>query len=52
MDYELRLSQDQVRLIIGALAELPYKMAAPTVTRILEQTDAQEKIAADKQSVA
>jgi 16S rRNA A1518/A1519 N6-dimethyltransferase RsmA/KsgA/DIM1 with predicted DNA glycosylase/AP lyase activity len=48
MNYELTLSTDHVRMIIAALAELPYKMSSPAIESIMKQTDAQEKLAALK----
>jgi 16S rRNA A1518/A1519 N6-dimethyltransferase RsmA/KsgA/DIM1 with predicted DNA glycosylase/AP lyase activity len=48
MNYDLTLSTDHVRMIIAALAELPYKMSSPAIESIMKQTDAQEKLAALK----
>jgi hypothetical protein len=50
MNYTLNLSSEHVRLALAAMAELPYKMAAPAIESIMKQTDEQEAAAAQKAS--
>lgn len=48
--YNFTLPAEQARMMVAALAELPYKMAAPTIQSILDQTDAQDKAVAAEQT--
>lgn len=50
--YNFTLPAEQARMMVAALAELPYKMAAPTIQSILEQTDAQDKAVAEQTAQA
>lgn len=49
MDYELKLSQEQVQVIVNALGELPLKVAAGVFNSIQQQVIAQESAAASPQ---
>jgi hypothetical protein len=43
MTYSLTVQPEHARMMVAALAELPYKMAAPVIESILKQTDEQDK---------
>lgn len=51
-NYNFSLPAEQARMMVAALAELPYKMAAPTIQSILNQTDEQDKAAAAAEQTA
>jgi 16S rRNA A1518/A1519 N6-dimethyltransferase RsmA/KsgA/DIM1 with predicted DNA glycosylase/AP lyase activity len=45
-EYTLKVPNQDMRIIMGALAELPYKISAQVLQNLMVQTDAQEKVAA------
>lgn len=49
MNYSLNIPADHARVILAALSEAPYKLAAPVVNNLLAQTDAQDRAAKDAQ---
>ncbi len=42
MKYAIEFSLEQVRVVISALQELPYKVSKPVIDSILEQAGKQE----------
>ena len=43
MELNFKLSIEQVNAIIGALAEAPYRVAAPVIAELQSQANAQMK---------
>lgn len=43
MDYDLKLSQQEVQTILGALAELPLKVSARAFNAVQMQVQAQDE---------
>jgi len=45
-EYNLKVPNQDMRIIIAALAELPYKISATVLQSLIVQTEAQEQAAA------
>ena len=44
MEFELKLSQDEVNYILSLLAERPYKESVEVIKKITEQATSQQEV--------
>ena len=44
MDYNININDEDLKLVAGALQELPYRICAPLLQKLQEQVNAQISI--------
>lgn len=52
MPYTLSLTQEDLRVLAAALQELPYKLAAPLLSKLQEQVSKQDEAAAKDKAMS